>query len=102
MKAKIEIPDELYRRVQEKIALEGRVMREIIEELFRGYLDGFEEGSRRAAREKVNRQESRLLDGEPLPTWFGMLEKYAHQVKQNDMESIRQSVAGGITAERKL
>jgi len=44
--------------------------------------------------------ESRLLDGEPLPSWFGILKKFVRRVTRNDMESIRQSIAAGITEER--
>jgi len=48
------------------------------------------------------RPEGRFLDGKPLPTWFGILQKYARTVKPNDMESIRQSIAVGIVKERNL
>jgi hypothetical protein len=102
MKATIEVPDELYRQVKEKSALEGRAVREVTEELFRLYLDPDQEERRGPTKKRVAQQEARLLDGEPLPTWFGVLEKYVRQVKRNDMESIRQSIAAGITEERDL
>jgi hypothetical protein len=38
MKATIEIPDELYRRVKAKSALEGRAIREVTEALYRTWL----------------------------------------------------------------
>ena len=102
MKATIEIPDELYRQVKEKSALEGRAVREVTEELFRLYLDPDRKRPSGAAKERAAQQEPRLLDGEPLPAWFGVLGKYARQVKRNDMESIRESIAAGITEERDL
>lgn len=40
MKATFDIPDDLYRRVKAKCALEGRTVREISIELFRGWADG--------------------------------------------------------------
>jgi len=38
MKATIEIPDELYRKVKAKSALEGRPVREVAIELFRNWI----------------------------------------------------------------
>jgi hypothetical protein len=102
MKTTIEIPDDLYRQVKKKSALEGRAVREVTEELFRLYLDPNRGGTRGAAKKRAATQKPRLLDGEPLPAWFGVLEKYARPVEQNDMESIRQSIAAGITEERNL
>lgn len=40
MKATIEIPDELYRKVKAKSALEGRSVREVTERLFRDWVQG--------------------------------------------------------------
>jgi hypothetical protein len=102
MRATIEISDELYRRVKEKSALEGRAVREVTEELFRLYLEPDRAGTSGSAEEREAEREPRLLDGRPLPVWFGVLGKYARQVKQKDMESIRQSIAAGITEERGL
>ena len=39
MKATIEIPDDLYRKVKAKSALQGRPIRAIVEELFRRWLE---------------------------------------------------------------
>ena len=39
MKATIDIPDDLYRRVKAKSALQGRPIRAVAEELFRRWLD---------------------------------------------------------------
>lgn len=38
MKATFEIPDELYRKIKAKSALEGRSMRVVVVELFRDWL----------------------------------------------------------------
>lgn len=39
MKATIDIPDELYRRVKAKTALKGRAVRDVTIELFRKWID---------------------------------------------------------------
>jgi hypothetical protein len=38
MKATIDVPDDLYRRVKAKTALEGRAVREVTIELFRNWV----------------------------------------------------------------
>jgi hypothetical protein len=45
MKATIDIPDELYRRVKAKSALEGRRIREVTIELYSSWVDGAPSGS---------------------------------------------------------
>ena len=93
MKATIEVPDELYRRVKAKSALEGRAVREVAEELFRRYVGQDELDQARAEGRGAAR---RLLDGEPLPSWFGALSRVAHRGKRHDMSAIRASIAAGI------
>lgn len=39
MKVTIDIPDDLYRQVKAKVALEGRRIREVTIELFQNWLD---------------------------------------------------------------
>ncbi len=39
MKATIEVPDELYRRVKAKTALQGRAIREVTVELYQRWLE---------------------------------------------------------------
>lgn len=39
MKATIELPDELYRKVKARSALEGRSVRQVAEMLFRGWVE---------------------------------------------------------------
>ena len=46
----IELPDELYRRVQSKSALEGRAVREVATALFSSWMDGGALSSTAAAR----------------------------------------------------
>jgi len=96
MKATMEIPDELYRRVKAKSALEGRAVRQVAEELFRSYVDERPQAGEPEARPA----ESQLTEGEPAPPWFGTLRKYAKRTERHDMDSIRESIARGIVRER--
>ncbi len=96
MKITMEIPDALYRMVKAKSALEGRAVREVTVALFRSYV---RDQSTRADRVR-SPQEPLLIDGEPVPPWFGILRKSAQTVQRHDMESIRKSIGEGMAAER--
>jgi hypothetical protein len=100
MKATIDVPDELYRRVKAKSALEGRAVREVAIELFSGYV-----GQRAPALDAeptAAEQAAQTWKGREIPRWFGALEKYARRVESHDMDAIRESIARGISAEREL
>ncbi len=96
----MEIPDDLYRQVKAKSALEGRPVRAVAIELFQRYV-GLGESSQLEAggRDPEVRQQ---IGGEPVPEWFGSLRKSARGVKRHDMEAVRESIARGITADRNL
>lgn len=96
MKVTIEIPEELYRQVKAKSALEGRPVREVAEELFRRFLEG---GALASRSSEPSPPPSRIA-GEPVPKWFGSLRKYAQRVETHDMEAIRESIARAVAAER--
>jgi hypothetical protein len=86
MKATVEIPDELYRRVKAKSALQGRPVREVTVELFRRWV---------GAGEKVSAG-SKIGSGERPPRWFGALRRYSANARgRHDMDSIRESIARG-------
>lgn len=89
MKATLDIPDELYRQVKAKSALEGRPIREVAIELFHGWLEGPQE---RAKPEGRSKRESK----QGYPPWFGAFRKYAvHARNRHDMDSIRESIVRG-------
>jgi hypothetical protein len=98
MKATMEIPDELYRQVKAKSALEGRAVREVAEELFLGYVG--QVGRPHSASVRQGPDGRRGLHGQRLPSWFGVLRKRARRVQTHDIESIRESIARGVAAER--
>lgn len=100
MKATIEVPDELYRQVKAKSALEGRAVREVAIDLFRGYVG--HEAAAPGAKATLAEEAARALGGREIPRWFGMLEKSTRRVDKHDMDSIRESIARGVSIERRL
>jgi hypothetical protein len=98
VKATIEVPDELYRQVKAKSALEGRAVREVAIELFRGYV-GHQAAAPRGEL-TVGEAAARAFAGREIPAWFGAFEKYARRVERHDMDSIRESIGRGVAAER--
>jgi hypothetical protein len=100
VKATIEVPDELYRRVKAKSALEGRAIRDVTADLFRRYVGEKEPPAGGPAGPPTERV--LLVDGKPAPVWFGALRDYARRVKRHDLEAIRASIARGIVGERDL
>lgn len=100
MKATIEVPDELYRQVKAKSALEGRAVREVAIDLFRGYVG--REAAASGGDLTLAEEAARVLGGREVPSWFGMLNKYARRVEKHDMDSIRASIARGVAIERGL
>lgn len=84
MKATLDIPDPLYRRVKAKSALAGRPVREVAIRLFSEWVDQPEETD-------LN------TDDFPVetPPWFGVARPYAAKVEQHDMEAVRESIAEG-------
>jgi len=97
MKATIEIPDELYRRVEAKSALERRAVREVTVELYQRYVGQDEEPEPHEAEATKT-----LLEGRAIPSWFGVLGKTARGVKRHDMTAIRESIARGVARDRDL
>jgi hypothetical protein len=91
MKATIEIPDELYRRVKAKSALEGLAVREVATTLFDTWVED-------KPGRKITPATDRAVD-RPTPAWFGAAHKYARRVSRHDMESIRRSIARGRAQE---
>src|SRR5512137_2738729 len=66
MKTTIDIPDDLYRRVKAKSALEGRAVREVTVDLYRAWLQSPTEGPAVAS-------ESGQTSRNAAPRWFGSL-----------------------------
>jgi hypothetical protein len=97
MKATVDIPDELYRQVKAKSALEGRPVREVAVELFEGYVGGREKtGSLPLAQ---SGGKALLSDGKPAPLWFGLARKHMRKVESHEMDRVRESIGRGWAKE---
>ncbi len=90
MKATIEIPDDLYRRVKAKSALAGQPVREVVMYLFQGWL---------AEADALPTDTPVVKQGRPIPAWFGAARKYAQRINHHDLTSIRRSIAQGRARE---
>ena len=80
MKATIDIPDELYRQVKAKSALEGRAIREVTIELYKAWLNQEDVATESLSPEQwleewVRLGEELLHDAPPGPTAREILEK---------------------------
>jgi hypothetical protein len=95
MKATIEIPDELYRQLKAKSALEGRAIREVATELFTDYVEGRRGGD--VARELALRDAFTAGERQP-PAWFGLARPYLRDVASHDWRAVRESIDRGWTA----
>ena len=93
MKATIEIPDDLYRRVKAKSAIEGQPVRQVVMHLFQGWLGQTDE---------LPADNPVRVQGRPAPAWFGAARKYAQRVKRHDLNSVRRSIARGRAHETPL
>jgi hypothetical protein len=91
MKATIDIPDELYRRIKAKSALEGLAVREVATTLFYDWVE--DKGARK------NAPVAGHAGKRTIPAWFGAAQKYARRVNRHDMEAIRISIARGRSEE---
>lgn len=92
MKATLDIPDDLYRRVKARSAMEGRPLRSVAIELFQTWLqDAQVDDSAKSARTSEERQ----VD---FP-WLAISQKYVKPGTSEDMEAVRESIARGWVAE---
>ena len=93
MKATLEIPDDLYRRVKARSAMEGRPVRAVAVQLFRDWLD---------APPPVDVEG---MPSGPTPAelaaapWLAISQRYVKPGMSHDMEDIRAAIARGSAAE---
>jgi len=95
MKATIDVPDELYRLVKAKSALEGRAIREVTTELFESYV----RGSREPAAAERGMREIEASTEAPLPTWLGLARRHLEPGANHDWETIRSGIERGWAGE---
>jgi hypothetical protein len=85
MKATIDVPDELYRQVKSKSALQAQTVREVTVSLYRNWL----------ASPVVDRTAHLPKKNSPPPAWFASARRYAERCDTHDLDSVRESIAQG-------
>lgn len=93
MKATIDVPDELYRQVKAKSALEGRAIREVAAELFERYVRGdlpAQAGTSAAGRPGP---------AEGTPAWVGVARRFGARPAADGWDAVRASVERGWAEE---
>lgn len=96
MKATVDVPDELYRQVKAKSALEGRPVREVAVELFQGYVG---RGETAGSAPRTASGDNFLADGKPAPPWFGLARKHMRKVEDHSLDAVRESIGRGWAQE---
>ncbi len=90
MKATMNLPDELYRKVKAQSALRGQPVREVVIGLLEDWISS-------GAAELPGKDNP--TEASTLPSWFGGAGKYAKRVHRHDLNSVRRSIARGRTRE---
>ena len=93
MKATLDIPDDLYRRVKARSALEGRPIRSVAVELFQSWLDAPAMAEADPSPSGITQTE---LDAAP---WLAISRRYVRPGVSHDMDDIRAAIAAGWGAE---
>ncbi len=93
MKATLDLPDDLYRRVKARSAMEGRPVRSVAVQLFQNWLDGAPSPEVPPATQELTRAE---LDAAP---WLSIARRYVRPGMSHDMDKIRAAIATGSAAE---
>ena len=92
MKATLDIPDELYRRVKARSAMEGRPIRSVAVQLFQSWLDG--------SPSTIQPQSSELSQEELADApWLAISRRHVKPGMSHDMDEIRAAIAAGSAAE---
>lgn len=93
MKATLDIPDDLYRRVKARSAMEGRPVRSVAVQLFQNWLDG-------SAAPEAQSPPSELTEAElAAAPWLAITRPYIKPGMSHDMREIRAAIAKGWAAE---
>ncbi|NCC41728.1 MAG: hypothetical protein EOM21_20410 [Gammaproteobacteria bacterium] len=97
MKATLDLPDELYRRVKARSALEGRPVRAVAVELFERWVESPPAGTRTPALPSVGRerQPTRFDNA----AWLDIARRYIKPGMSHDLGAMREAIAEGWSAE---
>jgi hypothetical protein len=92
MKATFDIPDDLYRSVKARSALEGRPLRAVAIELFQNWLRGSSDPTPSEPEPPTPEELTKF-------PWLAISQKYARPAVSSEMEDIRESIARGWAAD---
>ena len=95
MKATLEIPDDLYRRVKARSAMEGRPVRAVAVELFENWVETSAPPVPSPSVAPLERKSTRF-DNAP---WLSIAAPYLKPTMGHGMEEIRESISKGWGAE---
>lgn len=93
MKATLDIPDDLYRRVKARSAMEGRPVRSVAIQLFENWLDAPRSDSAESAGVAVDPAKRGIAP------WIAIARKHLKPGMSHDMDEIREAIAKGSAAE---
>lgn len=92
MKATIDLPEDLYRQVKAKSALEGRSIRGVTAELLAAYVSG-------QALLPLPAPDPAPGEGSSAPPWFGLARKYLRPDVAHDWSQIQAAIERGWAGE---
>ena len=89
MKATLDIPDDLYRRVKARSAMEGRPLRSVAVQLFKNWLEG-------PPSPELPPTASELTAAElAAAPWLAITQRYVKPGMSHDMDEMRAAIAKG-------
>jgi hypothetical protein len=93
MKATLDIPDDLYRRVKARSAMEGRPVRSVAVELFENWVDAPATPTEAPSpvADPSGRSPTRFDDA----PWLNIARRYVRPGTNHDMDTIRAAIAKG-------
>ena len=96
MKTTLDVPDDLYRAVKARSAMEGLTVRSVTLMLYGDWL------ASPALSHENDHQAQQKKDANPLPAWFGLGRGHVRKNagRECGMEEMREAIAAGIAAER--
>ena len=96
MKTTLDVPDDLYRAVKARSAMEGLTVRSVTLMLYGDWL------ARPKRAQEADHKDPRDKNGKPLPAWFGLGRCHVRKNagRECGMEEMREAIAAGIVAER--
>jgi hypothetical protein len=92
MKATFEIPDELYRQVKARSAMEGRPLRSVAIELFQNWLQGNHQPAGTASKRATAQDAPTRFDNAP---WRGIIRPYIRPGMSHDLDEMKEAISRG-------